>query len=397
MKVLVAFDDASLGGTSRTAVLFAQLWRGAGAEVMVYSPRQPHAERLAELRRDGIEYAPDQWRLSFAPNLVHLHHAAPSPSTVNWVRDLLQEIGDEPAVLTHNIFGQELPLKFPRETVVGVLGNWLSTQYEFQARQQHPVRIMPNPQNFSFFRPPSPSERAEARSRLQISEDAHVILRVGSPSLEKWSVKGYSRLKESIASSEREIQLRLIGVPHPVAEAARGSRTFTLTVPKSSDTDLRDEYWSADAFAHWAERGESFGNVILEAMGTGLHVIYKSRETRDNTPAEFRGLSSFSYTKSPREWLRASIDENGNGHSAHALEADENLHKYSADHMLKTLRDIVRGSDAGLSTFDLILENLELPRQNSWRERWIIRLRHNFLSARVKRIKHNLVHLRRLR
>jgi hypothetical protein len=45
MKVVLGFADSSRGGTSRSALLFAELWRAAGAEVLVYSPDELHPDR----------------------------------------------------------------------------------------------------------------------------------------------------------------------------------------------------------------------------------------------------------------------------------------------------------------------------------------------------------------
>lgn len=388
MKVLLAFDDVSLGGTSRTAILFARLWSAAGATVSVYSARDPHPVRVAELDAAGVSHSTSLPRGEGAPNLVHLHHAAPSSATIRWVGDFLDEVGSDVVLLTHNVFGQDLPLAFPERTIVGVLGDWLGTQYRYQtAFRRKPVRVVPNPQDTDFFRPPTADERVSARNRLGIAPETRVILRVGSPTTEKWSSHAYRSLAERV-HHERGYLLRLIGAPQSLTGGLPRS-TYVRPQPISLDEDLRDEYWAADSFAHWAERGESFGNVILEALSTGLPVTYMARPTRDNTPAEFRSIEEFHYARTKAEWLASATSRFRS--EKHPAKTDPSLLKYSSQSVEDTLRSIVHLSGRSSEALaQAVLAALPSPRRLRFKERALVGIRHNPLMASLKRIRLSL-------
>ncbi len=54
----------------------------------------------------------------------------------------------------------------------------------------------------------------------------------------------------------------------------------------SDDTELRRYYGLMDVFVHAAEKGESFGMVLCEAMLSGLPVITLNTPLRDNSQIE---------------------------------------------------------------------------------------------------------------
>jgi glycosyltransferase involved in cell wall biosynthesis len=382
MKIVLAVADSSLGGTSRSALLFASLWNRAGAEVLIYSPLPLHRRRAESAEASGVRVTSslDEVEL-FRPSLAHLHHPAPSKETLAWVEAFTRALSENVVVLTHNVFGQPLPVDFGQRLVVGVLGDWVSLQYRLQSfGPTSPIRVLPNPQDFGYFRPPTPNERQRAREELGIAPLERVVLRVGSPSEEKWSRSGYVSLAKAV-EAKPGVLARFIGAPRSFD--FEGPRVTIVHQPVA-DAVLRREYWAADIFAHWADRGESFGNVILEALGTGLPVVYRAAVTRDNTPAEFRDIPGFVYVATGNAWRRRVLDDL----DANRLPFDPRLSRYSAEAVQAQLRRVV-AADADVSSpaslLDAVLKTLPPAKRPVVRDVLAAALRHNPATAALKR------------
>lgn len=390
MKVLLAFSDKSLGGTSRSALEYARIWKQAGAEVMLFSPQEVHQSRVKQAAKLGIPLIH-----AFTPamlkgiSLVHLHHAAPSAATISWVKVLLDAFPQSPpAFLTHNIFGQKLPLVFPADrTIVGLLGHWSAQQYASQVRHasKETLRVVPNPLDSTVFRPPSKEEHEQARAVRGIENGTKVILRVGSPNTEKWSTRPYVALAQMVKKDPR-LQLRLVGCPDSLAALLPKNERIVFVPPLENDAELRNEYWCADIFAHWAKRGETFGNVLLEALGTGLPVVYKSRRLRDNTPWEFRDLERFEYIVLKNDWL-SKITRSA---PPRATQRPQSLFRYSSEYMIDVFSecvDYINGSPADMqawATTEILRKKLSAPAPVSLFDNFAIFIRHNPMLAFIK-------------
>lgn len=382
LRVLVAVSDHSLGGTSRSAASFALAWNDAGADVTVLAIGGLSESRSSSLRSSGVKVASDVDDVAHgAWNLLHLHHGADSSATRRWTSAVLTAMDRDTVVLTHNVFGQQLRSATPPRTVVGVLGDWVALQHRLQApRDRRQMRVVPNPQDFDFFRPPSSAERAGARRELGIPGDAHVTLRLGSPIEEKWSSSGY----RALVRRREKGMLRLIGAP-PSLAGIEEEGVYVSGVPYASDILVRQEYWAADAFAVWSRRGESFGNVLLEALGCGLPVVYKAVVTRDNTPFEFQDIPNFHYVTSARRWLR------GAGSVTARSARGAALMRYGRAAITKQLMTIAAVGDGDPdAVFERVLLAFSAPRRATPTQVMLAALRHNPLMAVAKSLRHRL-------
>jgi glycosyltransferase involved in cell wall biosynthesis len=252
-------------------------------------------------------------------DLLHLHHKAPSPGEIAWISRLLCDLpcGRQLPVLTHNVFGRNIRrhLQHDGPWLEGVLGSWCKAQLVADTpgmwfrRSAWPIEV-PNPQDCNLFRIPSDAERAAARRSLGYAPSDKIILRVGSPIPEKWSSDYIQLAVDAISSRSR---LVLLGAPNELAQritqmSSVDKTTVSVVSTIANDSALRDYYWSADVMAVSAERGESFGNVILEALLCGTPVTYRKAWFRDNTPVQFRPLPGFHYEVSASRWLSRTVE-----------------------------------------------------------------------------------------
>lgn len=307
-KVLVVFSDNGLGGTSRSALTSCFAWKLIGYNVIVCATKgvTPSREngfasqgllvnRISDICWDNVE-------------VVHFHYSSYSSgqqSAIDSLTDAALSLGSSaPKLVVSNIFA--IPdgsfKRWPVKWCTTVLGDWAAMQYRLSdfGLQQKPF-VVGNGQDSVFFRPPSAEERKDARKRIGIPVDERVILRIGSPHQGKWS-KSYLRLADACRNTR--MKMILVGAPAELSASVRGNPRCMTVERVDDDNELRELYWASDCFALDAIRGESFGNVILEALGSGLPVVYRARELRDNTPWEFRSLPGFSYVTSKKTFIK---------------------------------------------------------------------------------------------
>lgn len=300
----VVFSDGSLGGTSRSALQLGRAWVLAGYEVKFRPQIEIHPARLDAFSRVGQVVSDLNLPLSEIPgSIVHLHHGAWSGPQYRAARNLIQlarAAQSPPRLVTHNVFGvsDRVLAEWPTDRTVGVLGEWSAQQYRSSMGfvRVPSIVVIPNPQDTDQFRPPSLEERAIAREKLEILDDERVALRIGSPHPEKWSNE-YVRL----ARANPDIKFLLVGAPSALSEKLGQLGNVSRLPITADEQSLREYYWAADVFAHIAQRGESFGNVLLEAILSGLPTVSLARPYRDNTPWEFQRLSAFHYAKTTAE------------------------------------------------------------------------------------------------
>jgi glycosyltransferase involved in cell wall biosynthesis len=113
------------------------------------------------------------------------------------------------------------------------------------------------------------------RRRLGLKEEDLLLLYVGRLAAEKnlpALLDAFARLRKRVAVPGRRLRLALVG-GGPLAETFRDSRLPDVVLPGVQvGEDLARWYASADVFA-FPSTSETFGNVILEALASGLPVV----------------------------------------------------------------------------------------------------------------------------
>ena len=141
-------------------------------------------------------------------------------------------------------------------------------QHELQAKGFERVQVVPRGVDTSQF---SPSYRSLAlRQSWGVAEDEKVLLYVGRLAAEKnlgLVVQSYLKAKQH---NER-VRLVLVG-DGPMRESLQQQHPDIVFAGYRSGADLAAHYASADVFV-FASLTETFGNVTLEAMASGLAVV----------------------------------------------------------------------------------------------------------------------------
>ena len=137
--------------------------------------------------------------------------------------------------------------------------------------------VVPNSLDCNYFRP-RPESRAEFRRRHGLGQDAPVVISVGRPDPIKrvdLLIGSLARLPELnllvVGSDQGQVARRWKALAAEIGVAARVTFTGHL-----EGEDLVQAYSAADVLALLSD-GESFGNVVVEAMACQLPVLVSPR------------------------------------------------------------------------------------------------------------------------
>ncbi len=145
-----------------------------------------------------------------------------------------------------------------------------ATIADLKARGFERLVLWPRGVDSTLFRPDRPG-RAAIRQTLGFRDNQVVVAYVSRIAAEK-NINYLADALESVASERPEARFLFVGdgPARPEIERRMGSRA--RFVGYRSGEDLADHYASADLFA-FSSLTETFGNVVLEAMASGLPVV----------------------------------------------------------------------------------------------------------------------------
>jgi glycosyltransferase involved in cell wall biosynthesis len=302
IRFLTIVSALTRGGTERAAVNYALGYHRAGmpSAVLAYSGAGPRKEVLDDAgipvfvggKSRGEQSAAIEQARAWTPDILHLNRPGlPDPISGSIVRSLLRS---NMRSFETNVFScvdeTQDRLLFDLHFHLSHWCLWKWTQASRELEGRAPGVVVPYPVDTSSFSPATPEQRTVFRSALGIPADAVVFGRIGQPSPSKWSpilIESFRIAAEQfphvwlvLVGCSKQLESSLLRLPS-------GVRARVKQLPLvDTDLELQSYYGSMDVFAHAAEKGESFGMVLCEAMLCGLPVITLNTPLRDNSQIE---------------------------------------------------------------------------------------------------------------
>ena len=165
----------------------------------------------------------------------------------------------------------QLRVGWPLRRAAAVVALWpaaaeaLSAMYDIEPEAVH---VIPNGRDATHFRPPSPSERAQARAGLGLGPDDRVACWIGALSWEKQPL-----LAIEAARAAPGTRLVIAGDGPEATKVAAGAEAAPgVTSVLGSVDDVRSVYWASDLLL-MTSRTEGLPGVLVEAALCGLPAV----------------------------------------------------------------------------------------------------------------------------
>ncbi len=136
------------------------------------------------------------------------------------------------------------------------------------------VHTIYNCPDVSRFHPPAPAEKNTAKMRFGVAPGTYALALATT----NFALKGVAQLVDALALLDADIHLHVAGGrnPRPYQEQARRLGVAERVHFHGKITDMQGFYHAADLFV-LPTFYDTLGNVVLEALGSGLPVICSDR------------------------------------------------------------------------------------------------------------------------
>ncbi len=292
MKILTITYSLNKGGVARTAQIFAEGYQTLGIDSRVLVTTESGHRKL-ELESSHIPVwqgtDPDTLKavLDWNPDVIHLHSHSFGDVEMNF----LNQVFEGRTVVEKNIFSRPVPWT-SRMDYSYQLSTWCAWRFCNAAPSlASKAVIVPNGANISAFIKAAPDNVAAFKQEYGIPEQARVIGRIGQLYDTKWSpvlINAFNRLSKK----HPDLYLLLVNPSKAVREQAAGSpfqSNIVIIDEIIGDDALGVAYSAMEVFALAADQGESFGNVLAEAMLCEIPVVALSTPWQDNSQCEVVG------------------------------------------------------------------------------------------------------------
>ncbi len=311
MKILTVVCDLGKGGVARTACMFAAGYRRLGVDSRVLATTEG-GPREADLKAHdvpclhGLNEESLQTILSWNPDAVHVHSHGFSDQEMKH----LETIFSGRVVVEQNIFSRRYPWT-ARMDYSFQMSYWCLWRFCNNAPDAADKAVLvPNSADPSAFRKASDADVAAFREQHGIPRNALVIGRIGQLHFTKWSpvlIDAFNRL----ARKYKSLHLVLVNPSIHVRKQAADSpftKQIVLIDKIIGDAALSIAYSAMDVFALAADQGESFGNVLVEAMLCETPAVALSTPWQDNSQCEVVGHNKGGLIALTPKGFRKAID-----------------------------------------------------------------------------------------
>ena len=285
-----------VNGVSRTLGQLARRLRELGDEVQVISPdygeppiddrhvlvrsiRMPFYRELrlpmppfGKVRRAIDEFQPDLIHVAteFTLGRAALHHALKRrfPVVSSFHTNFDQYFGHYGGGWLKRPLWAYLR-RFHNQTLETYVPSWTTIQ-ALEARGFERLQLWPRGVDAETFRPDRPG-RSAVREAIGVGPDTIVVGHVSRIAAEK-NIEYLGKALAELARRHPEIVLLIVGDGPARSDLERTLGDSARFVGYQTGQALADHYAACDLFA-FASRTETFGNVILEAMASGLPVV----------------------------------------------------------------------------------------------------------------------------
>lgn len=291
MRVVHILNELRPSGAEAMLHMSAPGWRSGGCELHILAicdDPGPYAETLKaagwNIRTTGDAATKLQKLMrtrrilnELAPDLVHIHPESMSLGFASVAKSLRI-----PALRTvHNVFLFEGFLRW-RKTLERGAARMLGTrqiaisesvQRNESERFSNPTQLCWNWIDTERFRPPSATERREAREKLHLPADRSILVSVGNGS----DVKNYRAIIEAMAElRDPSLLYCQVGHAHPLNldEQLAGELGISHQVRFCGPShEILQWLWAADVFV-MPSIYEGFGLAAVEALAAGCECIF---------------------------------------------------------------------------------------------------------------------------
>jgi len=292
MKILTLVASLGKGGVERTAQIFAEGYQALGVDSRVLAvvkggPREEYLQSKGIPFWIGIHDRSMKEIREWNPEAIHIHSHGFDLENNPFLCDLLANR----TVVEKNIFS--LPVPWTHRTNYSYqLSCWCDWRFcTFAPQLASKAVIVPNAAIATSFIRAAAEEVMAFKQQYNIPGQALVIGRIGQHFETKWSpvlIHAFNRLAKKYDS----LHLLLVSPSKRiVAQAGTSpfSKRITIIDYILGDTSLSTAYSAMDIFALAADQGESFGNVLAEAMLCEVPVVALSTPWGDNSQCEVTG------------------------------------------------------------------------------------------------------------
>ncbi len=292
MKILTVTYGLGIGGVARISATMAISYSKLGADSRVLSTNGG-GSRAEDLKAHGIPLwigiGADirQEIIDWNPDAVHMHSHAFGDREMEFLNPILAGR----ITVEKNVFSRPVAWT-ARMNYSYQLSNWCAWRFINCAPElAKKVVIISNGADTGAFAKVSPDEAREFKTGHGIPAGALVIGRIGQHFDTKWSpvlIEAFNRL----CKKHRNLFLLLVNPSAAVQQQAKDSLhsdRIVIIERIVGDRALSVAYSAMDVFALAADQGESFGNVLAEAMLCEVPVVALSTPWQDNSQGEVVG------------------------------------------------------------------------------------------------------------